>query len=76
MSHKTIDELKRLTLTGSEQEIRIFIAEHWDEFPEDIQDHISGALFVDALRNDVRKENELDGFQTKILESLEQFIEK
>ena len=49
MAHKTVQELVELARTGTEDQVRQYINDHWLEFPQDIQDHLAAALMSDAL---------------------------
>lgn len=63
-----IEQLKLLLETGTEEEVNLFIAQHFQEFPEDVRKEIGVALFKEALQHE-------SGARAAILEMKKEAVE-
>lgn len=64
-------QLLDLIRNGDETSVRGFVTDHWSEFPQDIQDHLSAALFADALKENTEQNEEFEDFKESLLSFLE-----
>ncbi|MBI5470436.1 hypothetical protein HY968_03945 [Candidatus Kaiserbacteria bacterium] len=74
MPNKAVQQLRDLVLSGTEEQVREYVNSHWDEFPQEVQDHMSAALFIDALREDTRKETQFADFQERLIKAIETIV--
>ncbi len=50
-----LEQLKALLVAGSEDQVRDFIAEHFTDFPEEIQQKLAVELFHEAISDEVKE---------------------
>lgn len=49
------EQLKVLLTTGTEEQVRDFIAEHFDELPEEVQQKLAVELFREAIAEETKE---------------------
>lgn len=66
-----IDQLRVLVETGTEEQIRTFIAEHFSEFPERVQKDISVQLFREAIQGEIQEREAILAVKKQAVEIIE-----
>lgn len=66
-----LEQLKTLLKTGSEDQVRDFIAEHFAEFPEDIQQTFAIELFREAIDSEVKELRTTVALKEEVVRAIE-----
>lgn len=68
-----IDALRIVLQTGSEDQAFEYINTHFAEFPEEFQQKVALALYMDGLREELAKKEAILGMKEKLLQLLADF---
>jgi hypothetical protein len=66
-----IEQLKEKMASGSEQDVRAFVIEHFKEFPEETQQELAVELFSEAMSNDVAESEKIAELKKEFLDTME-----
>lgn len=64
------NQFRNLTETGTEEEARKFLTDHFTEFPEDLRSEIAFAFFEEGLGKVASETKTLTEFQTQTADDL------
>lgn len=65
------EQLKALMETGTEDEVRSFVAEHFTELPEDMQKTLVVELFKEALEAETKEREAIVALKEEAVEMIE-----